>query len=73
MHCLRFNLTISTEDYLAYYAGHAKSISVTCHDGRRIEFPAEHMRQFVLHDGISGQFEICFNVKNRFESIRQII
>ncbi len=72
MNCIRFYLDIPNEDYLSYYSGHAQSISVQADDGRRIEFPAMHLREFVSHNGIQGYFEICFDEKKRFQSIRRI-
>ena len=72
MDCVRFQIQISAEDYLSYYSGHAKSISTLSDDGRRIEFPAEHLRDFVTAEGISGYFELCFNEDNRFKAIKKI-
>ena len=72
MKSARFTLEITADVYLAYYAGQARSISVVADDGRRIEFPAEHLRSFVTHDGIKGWFEIIFDEQNRFQSIKQL-
>lgn len=72
MKSLRFQLTIGAEDYLAYYAGKVRSVSVTADDGRRIEFPAEHLRPFVTYDGVRGYFEIEFDQDLRFKVLRRI-
>ena len=72
MTSMRFHLTIDADDYLAYYAGMARSVVVTADDGRRIEFPAEHLRQFVSHQGINGYFEIEFDQHYRFKALRQL-
>ena len=72
MNCVHFRLQISSEDYLRYYAGQAKKVSVVSEDGRRIEFPAEHLRQFILADGINGYLELCFVNNNRFSSLNKI-
>jgi len=72
MRCVRFQLAISAEDYLAYYQGKARSISVIADDGRRIEFPAEHLRSYVMHDGVRGRFELVFDEGNRFMELRKI-
>lgn len=69
---LRFHLTISAQEYLAYYAGEAETVSTLSHDGRRIEFPAEHLRPFVNHGGIQGLFEIEFDENRRFVALRQL-
>lgn len=72
MRSLRFQLTICAKDYLAYYAGKVRSVSVTADDGRRIEFPAEHLRPFVTYDGVRGYFEIEFDQDLRFKVLRRI-
>ena len=69
MDCVRFCLNITADDYLNYYSGHARSVSVKSEDGRRIEFPAEHLRSFVTANGISGYFELCFDQHNRFKQL----
>jgi len=68
---LRFSLTLSSEQYLAYYQGHAKGVSVVTDTEHRIEFPAEHLRPFLTHTGISGKFEITFDEQNRFIDLQR--
>ena len=72
VNCVRFQLQISAEDYLNYYSGQAKSVSTISDDGRRVEFPAEHLREFVTAEGISGYFELCFDLDNRFKDIKKL-
>ncbi len=72
MNCVQFRLQISAEDYLQYYSGQATSVSAVCIDGQRIEFPAEHLRQFVVADGISGYFELCFDENHRFKQLKKL-
>jgi Protein of unknown function (DUF2835) len=72
MRAVRFTLGISSSDYLNYYQGKARSISAIADDGRRIEFPAEHLRPFLLHDGIRGNFELVFDDSNKFVSLRKL-
>ena len=69
---LCFSLNISNEQYVAYYKGQVKHVSVVCDDGRRIEFPAEHLRPFLTHDGIHGRFEIEFDRQFRFIALRRM-
>ena len=73
MNCVRFRLQISAEDFLNYYTGQAKRVSVVSDEGQRVEFPAEHLREFVVADGISGYFELCFDQNNRFQYLQRII
>jgi len=72
MNCVRFGLQISAKDYLNYYSGQATSVSIVSDDGKRIEFPAEHLREFITAEGINGYFELCFDEKNRFRSIKKL-
>ena len=69
---MRFHLTISPDDYVAYYAGKVRSVSVSSDDGRRIEFPAAHLREFVTHQGIRGYFEIEFDEEHHFVALHQL-
>jgi hypothetical protein len=72
MRTIRFSLAISTDDYLRFYQGKARNVSAITDDGRRIEFPAEHLRAFVMHDGIHGRFELVFDEMNKFVALQRI-
>ena len=72
MRTVRFNLAISSNNYLSYYQGRARSVSGMADDGSRIKFPAEHLRPFVMHDGVQGRFELVFDDNNRFIALRKI-
>lgn len=72
MHELRFFLKISAEDYLRYYQGRASFVRTISHDGRRVQFPAERLRPFVLHNGIHGEFLLRFDDKHKFVEMRRI-
>ena len=69
---IRFKLAISSDAFLAVYKGHAKSISTIALDGRRVEFPAEKIRQFLSHEGIFGVFEMEVDEESRFISIKRL-
>jgi len=71
MPTIHFSLYLSNDRYLAHYQGHARKVSVTDDDGRRIEFPAEHLRPFLTHEGIHGRFEIEFDQQHRFIALRR--
>ena len=72
MQRMRFSLSISTEQYQAYYQGSAKFVRVQAEDGRSLKFPADKLQQFVLHDGIKGRFEIVFDDNNKLVSLKRI-
>jgi hypothetical protein len=69
---IRFKLAISSDAFLAVYKGHAKSISTIALDGRRVEFSAEKIRQFLSHEGIFGVFEMEVDEESRFISIKRL-
>ena len=69
---VRFQLSLSADQYLNYYKGNATSVSVITEDGQRVEFPAEHLRPFVRHEGIYGRFELLFDANNKFAGIKSI-
>ena len=68
----KFNLQLSTENYLQYYEGVAKSIQVKSFCGKTIQFPADKMREFVLEDGVHGTFVMCLDSNNKFLSVKKI-
>ncbi len=72
MYKMRFYLDISTEQYLAYYNGAARFVSVQAEDGRRLQFPASELQKFVGHSGIQGRFEIEFNEQNKLQGLSRL-
>ena len=72
MRTVSFTLAISSDKYLSYYQGRARDVSVIADDGSRIKFPAEHLRPFVMHDGVSGRFELVFDENYKFVALRKI-
>lgn len=71
-HALRFHLSLSSEKYLKYYQGQANSIQVRSLDNKSIRFPASAIRQFLMHDGIYGVFEIRFDKNNKLIEVVKI-
>ena len=69
---VRFNIYISYDDYLAYYQGAVKRVSVKAHDGRRIEFPAGMLQRHLTRDGIRGHFELEFDSNHKLIELRRI-
>lgn len=69
---IRFRLSISAEDYLAYYQGSARVVIARSEDNKTVQFPASAIRKFVTHDGIYGRFEMTFDESNKFIAIQSI-
>lgn len=72
MNAIRFHLNLSADAYLRYYRGAARTVSVVSVDGRRVAFPAEHLRPFVTRDGVQGVFELRFDADNRFAGLERL-
>ena len=68
----RFRLAIPAEKYLAFYAGAARQVVVTLANGQRLQFPAEHLRSFVSHDGVHGEFVMRVNAQNKLQGIERL-
>jgi len=69
---IRFQLSLSADQYLKVYQGIAKNISIRADDGRRISFPAQNIKPFLTHTGIYGYFEMELTAENKFISIRKL-
>lgn len=68
----RFRLNITYERYLAYYEGAVTAVLVTLDDGRRLQFPASSLREFLTHAGINGEFLVRTDDKNKLSEIRRL-
>ncbi|WP_271270581.1 DUF2835 domain-containing protein [Aliamphritea hakodatensis] len=66
------DISLSSEEFLQHYRGTAKNVVARSRDGRRIRFPAEILRPFLLHSGISGSFVIRFDEGGKFSDIRRL-
>lgn len=69
---LRFYLDLSPEQYLHYYRGTARAVSVRSLEGKRVQFPADRLRPFVTHEGVRGLFALRFDENHRFVALRRI-
>lgn len=66
-----FHFSLSHTEFLPYYQGTAQTVVVRSTEGKRIQFPAMHMRQFVTPTGIQGFF--CMTTQNnKFLSLEKI-
>lgn len=55
-----------------YYQGMARQVVVKAFDGRTLQFPANVLRPFVTHSGVSGLFVICVDQHNKLVGIEKI-
>lgn len=69
---VRFRLNISRDEALRYYHGTARSVIVRAENGQRLQFPAEHIRQFIDRLGVNGVFSIEFDANNKLLGLKRI-
>lgn len=69
---VHFSIYLSYDDYLAYYQGAVKRVSVKASDGRRIEFPAGMLQTHLTREGIRGHFELEFDSNHKLVELRRI-
>lgn len=66
-----FTLYMTYKEFLPYYQGQVQAVIVTTTSGKRIEFPAMHLRQFLTSLGIKGYF--CLTTENnKFLSLEKL-
>ncbi|GAA6204366.1 MULTISPECIES: DUF2835 domain-containing protein [Thalassotalea] len=66
-----FSINISTLDFYPYYQGKIQDIVVTTNEGKTVQFPAMHLRKFLLPTGIKGYF--CLKTENnKFLSLEKL-
>jgi hypothetical protein len=64
-------MSITSADFYPYYEGKVQQLVVTTTTGLRVQFPAMHMRKYLLSNGINGYF--CMETKNnKFLSLTKI-
>lgn len=68
----RFSLDISSEAYLNYYQGRARTVIVQAEDGRRVQFPADALRPYVTRAGIQGRFELVTDAGHKLIELRRL-
>jgi len=66
------DLRISSEEFLKVYQGPSRVVATRARDGRRVQFPANILRPWLLHDGIRGTFRIRFNDSGKLEDIQRL-
>lgn len=66
-----FAITMSSAEFLPYYQGKVQDMVVTCSNRLRVQFPAMHMRKYLISGGIQGTF--CLETENnKFKSLTKL-
>ena len=66
------DLAIDNEELLRLYRGSARIVSARALDGRRVQFPAQALRNIVSERGVYGRFRIEFDQNFKLVSIRAV-
>ena len=69
MNKIIIDIRVSNEEYLKQYQQPNCMVSTVSRDGRSISFPANILKPFLMHSGISGSFCIYFDGNGKFKSI----
>lgn len=67
-----FDLHLTADEYLQYYQGVVNAIQVRSRCGKRVQFSADKIRQFVMAEGIHGTFKIKLGPYNKLIEIKRI-
>lgn len=51
-----FNVNLTYDEFLPFYQGKVSTMLVISSQGKRIQFPAMHIRKYLLSNGIHGTF-----------------
>lgn len=66
-----FNVNLTYDEFLPFYQGHISKVVVMSSEGQRIQFPAMHIKKYLLPNGIKGYF--CMHTKdNKFVSLEKV-
>ena len=66
------HLDISTKEFQHYYANNVNSVIAMSDNGKKIQFPANILQEFVSHSGVQGQFKLTIDSDSKLKSIDKI-
>lgn len=69
---LTLNIALSAERLLALYRGDANRVQLISREGKRVVFPAMHLRAFMTREGVYGVFELEFSPEGKFVQLRRL-
>ena len=67
-----FDLSLSSEEFLAYYRGNVRWVQVTAKNGCNLKFPANFLSPFVTRSGVHGRFLLTHTKDGKFINLRRI-
>lgn len=69
---VQVRLNIPAQQLLLYYEGAVDIVAAKTIDGRIVHFPANVLRSVVQNHGVYGTFELVFDERCKFVSIRRV-
>lgn len=66
------DLAISSDEFIRLYQGTARAVVARARNGQSVQFPANALTRFVLHDGVHGSFRLVIDTRNKLQSIERI-
>jgi len=69
---VRFRLNIPREEAMRYYNGTVRFVIVHAENGKRIQFPAQHIRPFITQSGVQGVFSMSFDDNHKMIGIERL-
>jgi hypothetical protein len=68
-----FNLKIGYDEFLPIYRGSINKLVVRDVNGRTIELPAAHFKQFLTPQGVNGRFKLLTESSGKFQSLSRLV
>ena len=68
-----FVLQLTAAQFHQYYRGEVRTVTVRAHTGQWLNFPAEHLRRYLTHSGVSGEFELITDNNHKFIALNKIV
>jgi glucose-6-phosphate isomerase len=72
MNSISFSLYITSGEYLKSYQHNEAVVVVMSDDGRRVKFPANLLKRFVMHNGIQGRFRINYDSSGKCLGVERL-
>ncbi len=66
------DINIKVQEYLKLYSGRAQVVHVWSRCGRRLQFPANSLRNFVDNSGVRGTFILVVDDNLKLQEIRRL-
>lgn len=65
-------LRLTAAQLEAFYAGEVRNVWARTETGLKVQFPLDALRPYVLHDGVSGRFELTTDRQHRLQDIKRL-